>query len=129
MRLPIRSPVLILGATALGLGCGSSEPNRIPADLTVLSGDNQAGSVGTALPLPIVVQVEDRQGAALSGVTVSFTADGGGSVTPAAPRSDSRGRVAVSWTLGTMVTQTQSLTVTATGLSGVSRMLHARASP
>src|SRR5579883_1860254 len=51
--------------------------------LNKVSGDNQSGAIGNALPNPLVVQVLDSSGNPQSGVTVTFAVtSGGGSVSP-----------------------------------------------
>lgn len=55
---------------------------QVAARLVKVSGDAQSGTVGTALPLPLTVRVNDSAGAAVPEVTVAFAVtQGGGSVT------------------------------------------------
>lgn len=46
--------------------------------ITKVSGDNQTGAVGAALPNPLVVQVKNSAGNPQSGVTVNFAVTSGG---------------------------------------------------
>ena len=48
-----------------------------PSVVALVSGDAQTGTVGTGLTLPLVVKVTGANGAAMSGVTVTFAASGG----------------------------------------------------
>ncbi len=48
-----------------------------PAEIKVLSGNNQSAEVNTQLPEPILVEIVDSQGNPLEGVTVVFTAEEG----------------------------------------------------
>jgi hypothetical protein len=68
-----------------------------------VSGDNQTGSVGTTLPDPLVVRVEDPDGNPLSGVTVNFAVtSGGGSVSPTSAVTNSSGQASTVLTLGSI---------------------------
>lgn len=89
------------------------------ASLTKSAGDNQAGSEGTAVPVPPAVLLKDVNGNATAGVVVTFTvASGGGSVTGGTATSNAVGVATVgSWTLGALGTNT--LTASATGLQTV----------
>jgi hypothetical protein len=83
------------------------------------AGDNQTGSVGTALTVAPSVKVTDASNRAVSGVSVTFAvASGGGSVTGATATTGADGVATVgSWTLGT-APGANTLTAT-TGVSGV----------
>jgi hypothetical protein len=75
-----------------------SEPT--PTSLELVDGNNQAATVGQELADPLIVRVDDQSGNAMSDVTVSFVAQGGGSVTPTSATTGSDGRAQTSWTLG-----------------------------
>ena len=111
-----------LTASAAGLTSATTSPFNLtvppPVALGVLSGDAQTAPAGTMLPLPVVFQVVDVNGAnvALAGRAVTFTIDSsGGSVLPRIGITDADGSVSVQWTLGT-TPGTQSLTASSTGL-------------
>jgi hypothetical protein len=71
--------------------------------ITVVSGGSQSGSVGAALAAPVVLQVNDQDGNALPGATVTLTAAANsGSLSAASMASDANGQVTVTWTLGTV---------------------------
>lgn len=66
-----------------------------------ISGDNQSGFVGTALPNPLVVQVKDGNGIPQPGTTVNFSVTaGGGIVSPVSAVTDNNGQASTSLTLG-----------------------------
>jgi adhesin/invasin len=69
--------------------------------LSIVSGDDQTGPVGTELPLPLVVVLRDGGGNAVPGVAVSWViGSGGGSVTPTTSSTDAAGQATAAWTLG-----------------------------
>jgi hypothetical protein len=70
--------------------------------LTITAGNNQSAAVGSAVPVPPAVRVQDANGNAKAGVTVTFSVGAGdGSVTGAAATSNADGIASVgSWTLG-----------------------------
>ena len=96
--------------------------------ITVVSGNNQTGTVGTALANPLTVRVRNILGLSVPGVTVTFAVTvGGGSVTPITAVTNSAGQATTSFTLGTVVganrvvasaTGFGSVTLTATGRVG-----------
>lgn len=73
-----------------------------PAQLQfeIVSGDNQRGLAGAALPQPIVLRLRDQNDVPFSGVPVVLAASGNGVVTPARALTDPDGRVQVTWRLG-----------------------------
>ncbi len=85
--------------------------------LAIVSGDGQSGPVGTALGEPLVVQATDAFGNPISGVTVSWTAQSGGTVTAASTVTDPDGQAAVTRVLGEAA-GTQTTVAAAEGLAG-----------
>src|SRR5437868_14845746 len=79
----------------------------------------QTGAAGSAVNTPTSVKMNDANGNPVAGVTVTFAvASGGGSVTGASPSSGSNGIATVgSWSVGNIAGQ-NTLTATATGLTG-----------
>lgn len=91
--------VLTLGL----LACQGSEvgPGGPPAQVEIVDGSGQSGSVGVALEDAIVARVTDADGQAVSGVQVTFAAAAGeGTFTPESVESDERGEARAVWTLG-----------------------------
>ena len=78
--------------------------------LSVVSGSKQIGTVGTTLPLPIVIRAKDAAGNLVHGASVAFTDSSGGSFSPNPAITDSTGQASTSYTLPTVA---KSLTVTA----------------
>jgi adhesin/invasin len=88
------------------------------ARLVLVSGDGQSARVGTALPSPLVVRVQDANSNAVAGATVRFAISaGGGSLSAASATTDGSGLASVTLTLGTALGG-NSVAASATGLSG-----------
>lgn len=68
--------------------------------IVVSSGDKQLGNPGTALPQPVVAQVNDDQGNGVTGALVHFDASAGVHFDPAAALTDASGQVTTNVTLG-----------------------------
>ena len=87
----------------------------VATTLSIVSGNNQSGTVSTALANPLIVQVNDQNGNPMEEVSVSF-ATTGGSLSSATATTGSDGRASVTLTLpGTA----GSVTVTAS-VAGIS---------
>lgn len=89
-----------------------------PAFFNIISGDQQAAIVGTAVASAPTVRVTDAVGNPVSGIAVTFTvASGGGSITGASTTTDAQGQAAVgSWVLGPSGTNTLTATVAGLGV-------------
>lgn len=97
-----RRSFTMLGALALaGCGGGGGGPGPGPAPvITKTGGDNQVGPAGQALGA-LEVTVKDGSGAALSGLTVTWSAaSGGGSVSPPTSVTGADGKATTVRTLG-----------------------------
>ena len=76
-------------------------PPPTPTTLSIISGDNQSGLTGEVLANPFVVEVRDRNGDPLEGVTVNFAIGvGGGMLSDTAPITDANGQAESTLTLG-----------------------------
>jgi PKD repeat protein len=76
------------------------------ADIQVVDGDGQQGSVGAPLAAPVVVQVTDADSDAVAGVTVEFTltsAGEGAGITPSSALTNAVGRAEARVQLGDKV--------------------------
>jgi protocatechuate 3,4-dioxygenase beta subunit len=91
-----------------------------PATLTVLSGGNQSGPAGTALPKSVVIVVRDAHGNGVPAVPLTVAA-AQGSVADSAPLTDSTGRATLRWTLGRSA-ELQGLAVRTAGLDTTLRV-------
>ena len=99
----------------LAAGCGSDGPTGNTGSITIKAGANQNAEVGSVLQ-PYQVKAS-RAGAAVAGVTVSWSVvAGGGSVTPATSVTDGQGIAEAIATLGT-ITGSQTVRATASGYS------------
>ena len=88
----------------------------MPHTLTIVSGDEQEGTVGTALAKPFVVSVLDQEGAAFAGAVVRFSvAAGGGTLSSTTATTDANGRARSTLTLGSDP-GTNTVTATVEGL-------------
>jgi mono/diheme cytochrome c family protein len=76
------------------------QPTATGSAITVSSGDKQIGEPGTTLNDPLVVQVNDDQGAAVVGALVQFSGTGDVHFNPAAVLTDSSGQATSAVTLG-----------------------------
>lgn len=86
-------------------------------NIALISGNNQSGTVNTALAAPFVVKVTDNNGNAVQGVTVGWAASGGGSMNPASSITDAGGLASSTRTLGTTA-GTQTANGSVAGLIG-----------
>jgi mono/diheme cytochrome c family protein len=78
------------------------KPTAFGAAIVESSGGKQLTQTGSLLPQPIVVQVNDAQGAAVPGALVQFSAVPGVTFDPAAALTDSSGQVTTNVSLGGM---------------------------
>ena len=90
-----------------------------PASLTIVSGNNQAGTPGNALANPLIVEVQDAEGGAVDGVMVTFEVTaGGGTLSAETATTDAHGRAQTSLTLGSE-REINSVRASVTGLDAV----------
>jgi len=78
------------------------KPTAFGAAIVESSGGKQFAQTGSLLPQPVVVQVNDDQGNAVTGALVEFAAPAGVTFDPAAALTDSSGQVTTSVSLGGM---------------------------
>jgi hypothetical protein len=108
----------ILAAAALvgGTACSDDDGDAgVAAELAYVSGQQQTGLAGSALPAPLVVEVLTAGGDPVEGVELRWDVAGGGSVNDASTNSGADGRSSVTFTFGP-VPGAQSVTVSAPGL-------------
>ncbi|MEH2078331.1 MAG: N,N-dimethylformamidase beta subunit family domain-containing protein [Nostoc sp.] len=87
----------------------------VGSNLVKISGDNQIGATGAALPNALVVQVVNAQNNPQLGVTVNFAiTNGGGSVSPTSAITNASGQASTMLTLGSVPTAPGGVVVTAT---------------
>jgi mono/diheme cytochrome c family protein len=104
-----RIPILIMvGVAFFASSCSrkSEAPNLKPtafgAAIVESSGGKQFAQTGAVLPQPVVVQVNDAQGTAVSGALVEFAGAHGVAFDPARALTDSSGQVTTNVSLGGM---------------------------
>ncbi len=89
-------------------------PPPVPTVLSIVSGDNQEGMIGEALPNPFVAEVRDQYDAPMEGVQVNFAVSaGGGSLSATSIDTNESGLAQSTLTLG-QNTGTNTVTVSVT---------------
>jgi mono/diheme cytochrome c family protein len=83
-------------------GYSRPKPSTFGAAIVESSGGKQTTAVGTQLPQPVIVQVNDEQGNASTGALVVLRAPNGVFLDPAAGLTDSSGQFTSNVTLGTI---------------------------
>jgi hypothetical protein len=106
----------LLALTFLRCSGSGVEPTNA-TDIAPISGDGQSGITGAALASPLVVVVTDASGNAVPGVTVSWEAQGGGSVSSGTVKTGSDGHASVTRILGSTPGQ-QTTVASVSGLQG-----------
>jgi VCBS repeat-containing protein len=89
----------------------------VPTTLAKNGGDNQSGFVATTLANPLSVKVTDSHGNPVEAVTVTWTANGSGSVSSPTSATNSAGIAEVDRTLG-LLPGDYTTTAAVSGLSG-----------
>ncbi|SPF48917.1 exported hypothetical protein [Candidatus Sulfotelmatobacter kueseliae] len=88
------------------------KPTAYGSAIVESSGGKQIAQTGSLLPQPVVVQVNDEQGNAVTGALVEFTAAPGVTFDPASGLTDSSGQVTTNVSLGGMAGRYQILAST-----------------
>ena len=99
----VLSLILVSAACTQKSGSASSlKPTGFGAALVESSGGKQIGETGTVLAQPLVVQVNDEQGNAVTGALVEFSAPAGVRFDPQSGLTDSSGQISANVTLGSI---------------------------
>jgi hypothetical protein len=112
--------VVLVVVTSVGCSRRSTATASLPkpaaygATIIESSGGKQAIAVGTQLPQPVVVQVNDEQGNAVTGALVVIRGPNGIFLDPAAGLTDASGQFSSNVTLGTIPGRYQLTASTAT---------------
>src|ERR1035438_4275526 len=97
------SLTLVSAGCARKLGPASAlKPTGFGAALVESSGGKQIGATGMVLAQPLVVQVNDEQGTAVTGALVEFSGPAGASFDPPSGLTDSSGQLSTNVVLGGM---------------------------
>lgn len=107
--------VLVIGGCAKKAGpTAALKPTGFGAAIVESSGGKQLGATGTVLAQPLVVQVNDEQGTAVTGALVEFNGPAGVSFDPASGLTDPSGQLTTNVTLGDISGRYQLLAHTVT---------------
>lgn len=111
---------LAFSAVALISACKDQAPiPHTPTHLVIVSGTNQSGDLSAPLSQPLVVQALDGASRAVSGVPLTWTVVGGGSLSATSSTTDNDGKASVTWTLAP-IAGVQVVTVTSTKITTAS---------
>jgi hypothetical protein len=104
---------------SVSVQCGGSDIGQPPtaSAIEMAAGNGQIAPVGGPLPDPLVVLVTDDAGDPVQGVTVQWTTDGDGNVSPTTAETGSDGKASATRTLGATAGQ-QITTAAVSGLQG-----------
>ena len=89
----------------------------VPTTLAIASGDNQSAAAGASLPNPLTVKVTDANNNPVANVSVTWTANNGGSVSGATSATNAQGLAQITRTLGPTL-GAYTTTAAVDGLSG-----------
>ncbi len=109
----------LLAATSVACHSDSTSVSNSPTHIIIVSGSNQVANVSTPVDSPLVVQVLDGDNHGVANVPLTWTALGGGSVSPATTTTGADGKSTVTWTLGPTPTA-QVVNVTSASITGAS---------
>lgn len=113
--LPATAGTITITASATGYPNANftetATSNSTVTQLGLVSGGQQTGTVGTALPKPIVVRAKNSSGQIVVGASVTFSSPQGGSFNPTTAITDSSGNATTTYTVPTVP---ESITITAT---------------
>jgi len=93
---------LMTGCTRKPGSTSALKPAGFGAALVESSGGKQIGATGMVLAQPVVAQVNDEQGTAVTGALVEFSGPAGVSFDPSSGLTDSSGQVSTNVALGGM---------------------------
>ena len=93
----------LASAAACSSDASTNTVAATPTSLSLVSGAQQSGVVGTALGSAVTFKVVDQSGAPVQGVNVTMTLSAGaGSLSSSIVTTDANGIANVTWTLGTV---------------------------
>jgi hypothetical protein len=94
-----------VGMTALGLACGGDSSGPGATSVTGVAGDNQSGTKGASLPVPLSFTALGSDGLPIEGVTVTWSATptGAAAFAPTSGPTDANGIASTNVVLGATV--------------------------
>jgi hypothetical protein len=116
-KLNLAALAILFAAVSVQCNGGDVGPQPTAAAIEMAGGDGQSAPVGAPLPNPLVVLVTDDAGDPVAGVTVQWSASGGGAVSPASSTSGADGKASATRTLGSTAGQHATI-ATVSGLEG-----------
>jgi len=110
--LPSTAKTVTITASSNGYSSAifTETASALVSQITVVSGQKQTGTVGTTLPLPLVVKAKNAAGQGVAGVPITFADGSTGTFTPNPAISGANGQATTSYKLPTVA---KSITVTA----------------
>lgn len=94
--------LVIAGCTRKSVPASVLKPSGFGTALVESSGGKQIGKTGMVLAQPLVVQVNDEQGTAVTGALVEFSGPAGVSFDPPSGLTDSSGQISTNVAVGSM---------------------------
>ena len=125
MKIPASLLVILVAGWFVGCSrpsptsSSAPKPTAYGAAIVESSGGKQTAEVGTSLPQPVVLQVNDEHGNAVTGALVVLRAPNGAYLDPAVGLTDSSGQFTTNVSLGTIPGRYQ-LTASTTTRAGKS---------
>jgi mono/diheme cytochrome c family protein len=114
-----RGFIIAVFLLALSMGCGQRnaessrpQPKAFGAALVEVSGGKQIAIVGAPLDQPLIIQVNDAQGATVAGAAVSLQVNGDAIVTPATGLTGQDGQLSVGVAVGAVAGRYQVVATT-----------------
>jgi galactose oxidase-like protein len=116
-RLGFATLTVLLSAASVQCGGEKTGPPPTPSAIEMAGGDGQVAPVNDPLPAPLVVVVTDEAGDPVEGVSVQWTVDGQGGVSPEIVETGADGRASSIRMLGDAPGQ-QTTSASVSGLQG-----------
>lgn len=119
---PKKTGVYTLTASAANFGDVSATETATaapPQKLISYAGARQTGPAGTVLPVALTAETKDAYGNPVPGITVNFSSNQGGTLSPSSAVTNTKGLAAVLFTLPTTIVKS-TVTASSSGLKNAS---------
>jgi hypothetical protein len=124
-----RNVIMLIAGLSSAFFVHAAAAAGLPSHIAIVSGNSQAGTVGTVLSSPFVVKVTDSNGNAVAGATVIWKITiGAGHFPTGSTVTNSSGTTSNTMTLGTATSWNQATATTSTG-AGVNVGANGQAGP